>query len=395
MRLSTLVCLSLAVGLAAAVPVVAEAGQVEEAEYQRLREDMRRMASRNAWPGVEAKFQEMLALQARGQQIAAEEWLLGAQAARAIGLMAESRDRLARAVKLQPSPETIALLEEIDSTFGYVDLVVEAGAEAELKPAAMPFVPDQRKAIEVGRSQVAEVGAFKGMLPKGAYSLGEEQFVVEPGSEEPVKILIAAPVSERKQKMQSFSFTYVGPRVDVGPGYTRGGDPDLSDAPGAFDGFGARLGVGVEVGIGESLGAYAEVGYQGLRSKVDLYEEELEALGYYPGNYLRLGWFSIGPTYRMGDIWASAGLTVGAGVAQSVSGDADTTGNLLWNTAGPLMTVGAQGSVSYGVYDVGSSLTLAVSLLAGFQHDSQRAYPWANFAVTLAPKGPKGERSTP
>lgn len=391
MRLLTGLSLLLAVGLVATVPAVAQAGQVEEAEYQRLREEMNRMASRNAWAGCEAKFQEMLALQERGHVIAATEWMLGAQAARALGLMGPARDRLGEAVKTQPNPETIALIEEIDRVYGGVSLEVGKGTPAEIKPAAMPFVPDQRKAIEVARAQLAETGLFDGLLPKGAYSLGEEQFVVEPGGS-PVRVYIEPPPSERQQKMQSFSFAYVGPRLDLGPGYTRGSDPGEAGAPGAFGGVGARIGVGLEVGVNEKIGAYAEVGYQGLRSKVDTYRDELEALEYFPGHQLRLGWFSIGPTYRMGDIWASAGLTIGAGVAQAINEDAAVDENLLWNTAGPMLMAGGQASVSYGVYDVGSSLTLAVSALGGIQNDSQRWYPWANIALTLAPKDP---RSTP
>jgi hypothetical protein len=391
MRLLTCLFLSFAVGLVASVPATAFAGQVEEAEYQRLREEMHRMASRNAWDGVEAKFQEMLLLRDRGHEIAGPEWMLGAQAARAIGLMGPARDRLAEAVKTQPTPETIALIEEIDRVYGSVSLEVQKGADGELKPAAMPFVPDQRKAIEVARKQITEQGSFDGLLPKGAYSLGEEQFVVEPGAT-PVRILIEAPPRDGQTARENFSFTYVGPRVELGPGYTRGTNPGVEGAPGAFGGVGARIGVGVEVGIKEKVGAYAQVGYQGLRSKVDNYREELDTAGYYPGHQLRLGWFSIGPTYRMGDIWASAGLTIGAGVAQAINDDAEADENILWNTSGPMLMAGGQASVSYGVYDIGSSLTLAVSVLGGVQNDSQRWYPWANLAVTLAPKDP---RSTP
>ncbi len=255
----------------------------------------------------------------------------------------------------------------------------------------MPFVPDQRKAIEVARTQLSETGKFDGLLPKGAYSLGEEQFVVEPGAT-PVRVYIEAPPSKSKQALMDFSFAYVGPRVDLGPGYTRGSDPGDPNAPGAFGGVGARLGVGLEVGINEKIGAYAEVGYQGLRARADTYRDQLEDLEYYGGHQLRLGWFSIGPTYRTGDIWASAGLTIGAGVAQVVDDDAGEGENILWNTSGPMLTGGGQASVSYGVYDVGSSLTLAVSVLGGVQNDSQRWYPWANLALTLAPKDP---RSTP
>ncbi len=385
MRFLTGLSLFLAVGVVASLPVVAHAGEIEEAEYQRLREEMNRMASRNAWTGVEAKFQEMLALQARGHVIAAPEWMLGVQAARALGLMGPARDRLGEVVKTQPSPETIALIEEIDRVYGGVSLEVGKGAQAELKPAAMPFVPDQRKAIEVARTQLLEEGVFSGLLPKGAYSLGEEQFVVELGAEV-VSIVIDPPPTERQQKLQDFSFAYVGPRVDLGPGYTRGSDPEIAGAPGAFGGVGVRLGLGLEVGINEKFGAYAEVGYQGLRSKVDVYEEELEALDYYPGNQLRLGWFSLGPTYRLGDIWLSAGLTIGAGIAQAVTENAAPNENLLWNTSGPMLTAGGQASLSYGVYDIGSSLTLAVSALGGIQNDSQRWYPWANVGLTLAPK---------
>jgi hypothetical protein len=84
-------------------------------------------------------------------------------------------------------------------------------------------------------------------------------------------------------------------------------------------------------------------------------------------------------------LWLNVGPTVSMGVAQSTNPEESDRDNIMWVTSGPMATVGAQAGVSYSVMEVGRDLAAAVSLLGGAQHDSQRLYPWAQFAVTLGP----------
>jgi hypothetical protein len=138
------------------------------------------------------------------------------------------------------------------------------------------------------------------------------------------------------------------------------------------------------------MGLYAEVGYHGLTSAVnrtdsDLLESEGRA---YSGHQLRTGFLSIGPTLRFSSMWFNVGPTVSMGVAQSTNTDEDDRDNIMWVTSGPMATVGAQAGLSYPLMEVGTGLAAAVSLLGGAQHDSQRLYPWGQFALTLGPVPP-------
>ena len=145
-------------------PDLAFAGEQEAAEHQRYLEEMRKLSGRNAWTGVERNFKLLLKLQDDGEVLTAEDWLLGAQAARNLGNMTSCRERLAASVRIKPEREAVGLLEEIDRSYGVVELSSDKGLEAALAPAAMPFIPDQRKAIEYAQAQVAENGAFEGIL---------------------------------------------------------------------------------------------------------------------------------------------------------------------------------------------------------------------------------------
>jgi hypothetical protein len=382
--LSALVLLS---SLGLVLPQVAFAGEQEAAEHQRTLEEMRKLSGRNAWSGVERNFQLLLGLVESGETLSAEDWMLGAQAARALGDMTACRERLAASVRINPEREAVDLLSEIDRTYGMVDLSADKAVEAVLAPAAMPFIPDQRKAIERAQAAVADSGEFEGILPAGAYTFGSEDFILSAGTDV-VKIELKALAG--RDPSEPFSFLYVGPRVDLGAVYTIGGEPNVDPgvvSPPGFSGMGARVSAGVEMGFSPLLGLYAEVGYHGLRSSVDRSDADLlEAEGRaFSGHTLRTGFLSIGPTFRFSDLWLNVGPTVSMGVAQATNPDESDRENIMWVTSGPMATVGAQAGLSYSVLEVGRDLAAAVSLLGGAQHDSQRLYPWGQFAVTLGP----------
>jgi len=79
------------------------------------------------------------------------------------------------------------------------------------------------------------------------------------------------------------------------------------------------------------------------------------------------------------------------GVAQAMNEDESEAAELLWVTKGPMAAVGAQASLGYAVLDLGTSMEMLVSLTGGVQHDSQRAYPWAQAAMVLSPASPRSE----
>ena len=216
--LSLLIALA---SFAAVVPETSYAGEREAAEHQRFLEEMRKLSARNAWTGVERNFQLLLKLQDEGEVLTAEDWMLGAQAARNLGNMTNCRERLAASVRIKPEREAVALLEEIDRSYGLVDLSADKGVDATLAPAAMPFIPDQRKAIELAQAQVVETGAFEGILPAGTYTYGSEEFLLSAGT---AAVEIQLKALSGRSSSEPFSFLYVGPRLDLGGACTMAGE---------------------------------------------------------------------------------------------------------------------------------------------------------------------------
>lgn len=160
---------------AAATPPDPEAAA---AEARRLSQDIRQLAAREAWVGVERKFQELAAL---GVPLSYEDWWRGAQAARAVGRVDEVYTRLQAAAALDPTREALDWLYAIDSNYGHVSLRAEPPRGVSLRVAEMPFDPDARLAVEWASAEVGRAAHFEGLLPRGRYDFADHPFVVEPG----------------------------------------------------------------------------------------------------------------------------------------------------------------------------------------------------------------------
>jgi len=250
----------------------------------------------------------------------------------------------------------------------------------------MPFVPDQRGAIEIAQASILDERSFEGLLPAGTYTFGTETFVVVAGGPDIVIDVLVGPAGDS----DGLQFAYVGPRASVGAAFTQGGTPSVDPgvvSPPAFSGFGARAGVGVEVGMNESFGMFAEVGYHGLSSAVERSDSELiRTVGdAFSGNQLRTAYLAIGTTYRIAEISMSGGFVVGAGVAQATNPSEDEVDEMMWITSGTMATAGAQAGVGYDVMSMGEGLRGAVNLSGGAQHDSQRLFPWAQLSFSVGP----------
>jgi len=362
------------------------AGELESAEHHRLQEEMQRLSGRNAWSGVERGFQSLLELQEEGEELTAGDWAMGAQAARALGDITKCHYRLTMAVSMEGDRELVDLLSEIDTVYSTVRLSTDRTSAAELSPAMMPFVPDQRGAIELAQASITENRSFEGLLPAGNYTFGNESFVIVPGGPDIVIDVLVGPSGDGG----GLQFAYVGPRANLGAAFTQGGTPAVDTgvvSPPAFSGFGARAGVGVEVGMNESLGMFVEIGYHGLSSAVERSDSDLIASAgdAFSGNQLRTAYLALGSSYRLGDISLSGGLVVGAGVAQATNPDEAQVDELMWVTSGTMATAGAQAGLGYDVVSMGEGLRGALNLTGGAQHDSQRLYPWAQLAFAVGP----------
>ena len=363
----------------------ASASEVEAAEHQRLQAEMLRLASRNAWQGVEQNFEELLTLQDRGEVLTVQDWMLGVHAARGIGNMTACRHRLVMGLEIQANEESQVWLTQIDDTYAQVTLSADRVLSPTLSPAVMPFIPDQRKAIEWAQGQVAESRDFEGLLPAGTYSYGEESFEVVGGGEA-LTVHLDAPVIERSAD-QPFGLSYAGPRVNLGAVLTQGGEASEEGAPPAFGGAGIRASLGLEVGLNPRLGLFAEVGYHGLRSVVDRSDSAaLEAVGQFSGSLLRTGFLALGPTYRLGRFRLSGGPVFAVGTARAAADEPSDDGPSVWVTQGTMAALGGEAGVGFAVLPIGTALETVVSLNGGAQTDSQRWYPWAQFALCIGPR---------
>lgn len=162
----------------AAAPASAQDGG--EAELRRLRGEIDKLSAKNAWGGVERHYQAMEKL---GVALSVEDHLAGAQAARALGDITRSRERVIRALTLREDPEALAWLADIDAQYGRVALLGVAGTH-QLEVVEMPFTPDQAAAVTFAQGVVASTGSFEGLLPKGDYRFGPFEVDVLPRVQE-------------------------------------------------------------------------------------------------------------------------------------------------------------------------------------------------------------------
>lgn len=156
------------------VQVDASAEEVARSEYERLRQELDRLAKRNAWAGVERTFAKMVAT---GVSPRFDDLKIAAHAAQAAGDIGEARDRLARAASIKEDKEVLDWLWSIDSNYGPVYFAGNPG-KVELAPKVMPFDPVQSKAVQFAAAQVEETGIFEGLLPRGDYLFGGREIDV-------------------------------------------------------------------------------------------------------------------------------------------------------------------------------------------------------------------------
>lgn len=150
-----------------------------QAEYNRLAEEMQKLAGRNAWAGVERFYAQ---LEATEVPIEFDELITGAHSARAVGNTKLSRDRLSAANKLKEERDVIEWLWELDEAYGTTTLFCdpEWKRRPELAAEAVPFDPNQARSVQFAIKTIAETCEFDGMLPGGKYTFGQYEFEVKP-----------------------------------------------------------------------------------------------------------------------------------------------------------------------------------------------------------------------
>lgn len=161
-----------------AVPALAQNdGHAQMAEYERIGEEMKTLAARNAWDGVERSYESLLQT---GIPLTAEQHYYGAQAAAKAGDVAKSRERAMKALEVEDDQTYHEWIHRIDQNYGPVSLMGDPG-KVTLSIDKMPFEPYQAAAVKFAEQKVSQTGSFEGLLPAGTYKFGPMSLRVLPG----------------------------------------------------------------------------------------------------------------------------------------------------------------------------------------------------------------------
>jgi hypothetical protein len=153
----------------------------QRAEYFRLSQELQKLATRNAWAGVEHTYEQLLAT---GVTPTFDDYLCGANAAKALGDVTAARSRLLAANAIKEDREVLDWLWDIDSNYGPVSVMGDPTKVA-LKADSVPFDPNQAKAVDFAVAEVTATGTFEGYLPQGTYHFVDS---TTPGGDHAVKV---------------------------------------------------------------------------------------------------------------------------------------------------------------------------------------------------------------
>lgn len=373
-------------------PLPALAGSVEQAEHVRIAEEMKKLAARNAWSAVESRYQELAALESKGEKLNYEDHWLGAQAARDGGNASAWKDRLLKAQSVKSSDEVTASLQEVEASYGTIEVIVDPRypGDRALTRGAMPFAPDQVANIRFVANTVSSGESYKGLLVAGTYSLDGQEVVVQVGQTTTIKL---ANVGGPDHLITA------GLRVDIAASFTSAmgpASPELSSGtPDNFGGAGGRAGVGVEINVAPSLVVFVEGGYHNLVGAPTIDGEKAAGLG---ADTAHLAFGQAGIGYRAGKLWLGLGPEVGflsASAATMVTQKGayviDQDGTYGYEetqtaTSATMSTLAYGGSldVGFALFNMGN-MQGAVVAGGGVVLGGDRLMPWGQLGLRFAP----------
>ena len=149
------------------------------AEHQRLSDQLKTLAERNAWSGVDRTFQQ---LQELGVEPTAGEWRIAALASATAGDAGTAHDRYAKSLEVEADDGAAHAVSDYTTNYGRVELLCKPGT-VDLQIDERPFQPDRARAVDFATLAVTEQGTFDGMLPEAVYTFGPYSFAVIPGQD--------------------------------------------------------------------------------------------------------------------------------------------------------------------------------------------------------------------
>ena len=368
----------------------AASADLQNAERKRLSSVMRTLAKKGHWAGVDKNYREMLKL--TKATIRYEDHYLGGDAAFKIGNIRASYKRFNRALEAKPDPQAQRMVDAIIAQYIPVEIVIydqEVPVQLEIKE--VPFDPMQQKSIEYAKKALTKLNGFKGMLPKGDYSVGSTVFKLDftQNNKKQLAPKVFVEVGERHK------ITF-GPRLDLGASFAQAGAAAEGSGmnSGTFNGAGSRIGVGVSANVTKTISVVLEVGYHNILSSGQEVSDTLQRTrGFmeYPTRYHSgFGWLAVG--YDSSKYSVLVGPTIDVATAEVQGLDRNTIDlNVSISSAqyqpmeGQIRAGGFSGGFTYNLFPIGSQLYGGISSMMGAQYDSARWYSWGQLALTISP----------
>lgn len=151
-------------------------GLANEAEVERLTQDLTQRAVKGQWAGAERAFEQIEQL----SEPAATTWWLGAQSAANMGHASTAFRRVVFAERAELGVTEGGFYRYLNE-YGRVAIHRVQASCISLEPLEKPFDPLHATAIERAAQELAEHGSFYGMLPEGTYRVGGYELNVMAG----------------------------------------------------------------------------------------------------------------------------------------------------------------------------------------------------------------------
>ena len=167
-----------------------EKAAAAEAEYTRLQEELRGLAARAHWAGVDETYARMTALE--GVTLSLEDHLRGIEAAEALGRPDREWPRVRAALTLTTTDELLDRYARLLVFYGEAELSLakDFTGSRQLQVVSMPLDPAQRRVIEQAQLSLEQSGQYQGLLPLGQYRVGDTAFDIVGG---PTVVVTASP----------------------------------------------------------------------------------------------------------------------------------------------------------------------------------------------------------
>jgi hypothetical protein len=369
----------------------ADSAEAEQAEMERILEDMKQFREQANWTIVDKKYGQLLDF-SKGDPTY-DMHVLGAEAASNLGNVSEVSSRLQKALAIEEIPKTRQWLDSINQSYSPVTIRIPKKIESspDLLIGMMPFFPDQQLAFAFAQEQLKATGKFQGYLPFGDYSIGDSSFNLSKGGTGEVVVVRTGGTPKNKPSPSS-SDSIVAYRMDVGISAANAGQSSSNGQALPFGGAGTRVGVGASYPISDMISVVGQIGYHGLFSAGESPSVSgISMVGYdvtptvYHGVYTWLaGSMSLsqlevllGPTLEFANV-QTQGLVLSDSQMEYTSGQGDYL-----SVQGALLASGLSAGVTYAAFEMGDGMQGGLSTFVGTQSDGSRWYSWGQVSFTL------------